>query len=127
MKIEIESDVFDVIPRLKEIDGGYKIMLNLDNGKLELHNEKQTNTYCFTLKENEILPSLIYDVIASDIRFIDNIVLEIDKRNIETENENKNKINDYTSYMSREIFDFENMSSKVYSANKAFKTVWRWE
>lgn len=125
MKIEIESDVFDVIPRLKEIDDGYKIMLNLDNGKLELHNEKQKNTYCFTLKENEILPSLICDVIASDIRFIDNIMQEIDKSNMKAEHENKNKINDYTSYMSREIFNFANVSSKVYSADKVFKTVWR--
>lgn len=125
MKIEIESDVFDVIPRLKEIDDGYKIMLNLESGKLELHNEKQTNTYCFTLKENAILPNLICDVLASDIRFIDNIMKDIVKNNVEVEEESKNKIDDYTSYMSREIFNFANMSSRVYDINKAFKTVWR--
>lgn len=125
MKIEIKSDVFDVIPRLKEIDDGYKIMLNLDNGKLELHNEKQTNTYCFTLKENEILPNLINEVLASNIRFIDNIMIDIDNYNAKTELENKNKINDYTSYMSREIFNFANATSKTYNVNNAFKTVWR--
>lgn len=125
MKIEIKSDVCDVIDRLKNIDDGYKILLNLNNGKLELHNDKQQNSYCFTIKENEISPKIINDVFASDVRFIDNIMLDIDNKNAKIEADNKKQINDYTTYMSREIYNFSNNSSKEYDVNNAIKSVWR--
>ncbi len=125
MKIEIESDVCDVISRLKSIDDGYKILLNLNNGNLELHNDKQQNSYCFTIMENEISPKILDDVFASSIKFIDKIMLDIDNNNANIEKENKRQINDYTTYMSREIYNFSNNSSKEFDANNALKSVWR--
>lgn len=125
MKIEIDSDVCDVINRLKEIDDGYKILLNLKNGKLELHNDKQQNTYCFTLNENEVTPKLLDDVIATSVQFIDDIMLDIDNINNKIEENNKNEIIDYTSYMSKEIYSFSNNSSKEFEPSNVLKSVWR--
>lgn len=125
MKIEIDSDVCDVVNRLKEIDDGYKILLNLKNGKLELHNDKQQNTYCFTLNENEVTPKLLDDVIATSVQFIDDIMLDIDNINNKIEENNKNEIIDYTSYMSKEIYSFSNNSSKEFEPSNVLKSVWR--
>lgn len=125
MKIEIDSDVCDVVNRLKEIDDGYKILLNLKNGKLELHNDKQQNTYCFTLNENEVTPKLLDVVIATSVQFIDDIMLDIDNINNKIEENNKNEIIDYTSYMSKEIYSFSNNSSKEFEPSNVLKSVWR--
>ena len=45
MKIKIESDVFNIINRIKEIDDGYFIMYNTNSKKFEVHNEKNLNSY----------------------------------------------------------------------------------
>ncbi len=125
MKIEIESDVFDIVNRIKEIDDGYKIMLNLKTGLLELHNTNQRNTFCFNIKNNEISSKLIDDIFYSNIRYIDNIINDIDNMNSKVEKESKDETLDLTTYMAKEIFDFSNNSSKEYDLNKAFSSVWR--
>lgn len=125
MMIEIESDVFDMVNRIKEIDDGYRIMLNLKTGRLELHNIYQTNTFCFNIKNNEILPSLIDDIFYSQSRHIDNIISDIDKYNSDIDTNTKDNAKDYTTYTAKEIFDFCNNSSKDYDIKKAFKNIWR--
>lgn len=125
MRKEIESDVFDIVDRIKEIDDGYRIMLNYKTGKLELHNINQNNSFCFNIKNNEISSNLINDILLSQIRYIDNIIENIDNSNALVEKNNKDKVNDLTKYMAKEIFDFSNNSSKAYDCEKAFSNMWR--
>ncbi len=125
MKIEIESDVFDIVDRIKEIDEGYKILYDTKSGKLELHNINQINTFCLNIKNNEILPVLINDILCSQSRFIDNIIDKIDRNNRDIEKNNRDNIKDITDYMAREVFDFSNNSSKEYNCNNAFCNKWR--
>ena len=123
MRIEIESDVFDIVNRIKEIDDGYRILLNLKTGLLELHNINQRNTFCFNIKNNEISSKIIDDIFYSKVENIDNIMSDIDNNNSDIEKNNKNKTLDLTTYMAKEVFDFSNNSSKEYDLDKAFSNV----
>lgn len=125
MKIEIESDVFDIVDRIKEIDDGYMIMYDTKLCRLELHNKKQLNTFCFVVKNNEINSNLINQILCSNIANIDSIVEEIDNNNILIEKVNAEKLKDYTGFVSKEIFDFASNSSKEFKTSDVFRFSWR--
>lgn len=49
MKIQLESDVYFITARLKEIDSSYFVVYDTINKKFELHNREQLfTTYCLT-------------------------------------------------------------------------------
>lgn len=125
MKIEIESDVFDIIKRIKEIDENYYVMYNLDNSKYELHYKNLPNTFCFTYPYDNLDSRIIDMIYMSSVKYIDNIIEDIDNNNIKVENENKEKVNLQTNYQLREIYNFSNNSSKNLDDAKAFTSVWR--
>lgn len=125
MKIEIESDVFDIIKRIKDIDKNYYIMYNLDNCKYELHYRGLPNTYCFTCPFDNLDKRFIDLVYKTNIQYIDNIVEDIDNNNVKLEQEYNNKVNSQTNYQLREIYNFSNNSSKNLDDVKAFTSVWR--
>ncbi|MBE5738282.1 MAG: hypothetical protein E7354_00905 [Clostridiales bacterium] len=125
MKIEIESDVFDIVERVKEIDDGYRIVYDTVSDNLELHNINQKNSFCLNIKNNQISPDLINLILKSEIRYIDTIISEIDSNNEKIEKENSDNVRDLTSYMAGEVFAFANNSSKEFECNKAFGSKWR--
>jgi len=125
MKIKIESDVFDIVDRIKEIDDGYYIILNTQNNKFELHNRNQINSYCFSIENNCLDNRLIDKILYTSIINIDNIVNDIDNYNNEIENNNFNKISHQSKYMLNEFYKFANNSSRDIDDDKAFSTIWR--
>lgn len=125
MKIKIESDVFDIVDRIKEIDDGYYIVLNNQNCKFELHNKKQLNTYCFTIENNCIDNRVIDKILYTNIKNIDKIINEIDKNNIDNENKKIAEISHQSKYMLNEFYKFANNTSRDIDDDKAFSTVWR--
>lgn len=125
MRIEIESDVFDIVNRIKEIDDGYKIMLNLKTGRLEVHNTKQQNTFCFVINGDSLDERVIDKIYSTLSCNADNIMEDIDNNNQLIEKKSRDKLKDYTDYMSREIYSFSNNSSKAYDFKKAFCAKWR--
>lgn len=49
MNLQIKSDVFDIVDRLKEIDKDYFVVFSLAKSKFELHHATQPmTTYCLT-------------------------------------------------------------------------------
>lgn len=125
MKIKIESDVFDISKRIKEIDEGYFIMYNFDNNKYELHCINQPNTYCFSYPYENLDERFINMIYKTNIIYIDNIVEDIDKNNSKIENNINESNKDKSNYMLKEIYDFSNISSKNFDESKAFSSVWR--
>lgn len=125
MKILVESDVFDIAKRIKEIDDGYFILFDISNNRFELHNKKQSKTYCFLYPycnlDNRLI-KLIYD---TNVENIDNIVYCIDKNNAKIEHDNLIKSKDLASYKFHEIYNFANNSSKELNTDVAFTNVWR--
>lgn len=124
MKIKIESDVFDIVNRIKNIDENYFILFDCSKQKYELHNKSQLNTYCFTLPY-ENLDNRIFDMINyTNVCNIDKIIEDIDKNNTETERIQKLKINEMTNFMTKEIYNFASNSSKEFDESKMFSSVW---
>jgi len=112
MKIKIESDVYDIVERIKEIDDGYFIVFNTDRNCFELHNSKQLDSYCLKIPYeflDERVLSLIYGTLISNI---DNIVEDIDNNNNLIEEKELNKVKDVADYKVREIYKFASNSSK---------------
>ena len=125
MKIKIESDVFDIVNRIKEIDDGYFAIYDTIKNRIEIHNGKQFNSYCFTSKFENLTASTIDEILYSNIRNIDKIMEDIDKNNQSIEQNSNNQMMDYGAYMFGEIYNYYNNSSKGYDSDVAFSTVWR--
>ena len=124
MKIKIESDAFDIVTRIKEIDDGYYIVYDTKRNCYELHNSNQINSYCLSIPFDEIDARIIDLIYYTNVLNIDNIMQDIDKDNNEIDRNNNNEILNQTKYMSEEIFKFCNNSSKKYDVSKAFESVW---
>lgn len=125
MLIKVESDVFDIEKRIKEIDDGYFVVFNTKRNKYEIHNMYQENSYCLTIPFDN-LDNRILDLInMSLVRNIDKIIDEIDNNNSKLENKSLETIKDYNDYLVREIYAFSNNSSKEYELEKAFSSIWR--
>lgn len=125
MKIKIESDVFDIVKRIQEIDDGYYILFDLNKQKFEVHNCKQPNSYCFTYPYDNLDLRIFEMIYATSSRFIGKILEDIDNNNANIERNNENKRKDINDYYLREIYNFSNNSSKNYNEEKAFSNVWR--
>ena len=125
MKIKIESDVFDIVKRVKEIDDGYFIVYDTDKLKFELHNYYQFNTYCLTIPFDDIDDRILELIYLSSVTNIDKIIEDIDKNNIAIENNNTQSMKEYGDYILREIYAFANNSSKEYNVQNAFSSIWR--
>lgn len=125
MKIEIESDAFDIVKRIKEIDENYFLLFDLEKEKIELHNKNQINTYCFTYPYDNLDNRMIDLIYKSNIKNIDNIMEDIDKNNMKIEKKNIENAKSNADFMFREIYNFSNNSSKELDDSKAFSSIWR--
>ena len=124
MRVKIESDVFGIVDRIKEIDEEYFIVFNTVKNKYELHNSGQLDSYCLTIPY-DCLDAKIIDLIHfSKVENIDDIMYEIDNNNNIIENNNKDNVKYLTNYMAKEFFEFASNSSKKYDISKAFTSRW---
>ena len=123
MKIKIESDVYDIVDRIKEIDEGYFIIYNTKSRCFELHNYNQADTYCLRIPYDcidERVIDLIYNSLSSNI---DVIIENIDNNNELIEKKNMESIRDVSDYKVREVYKFANNSSKEITG--MFECCWR--
>lgn len=125
MKIKIDSDVFDIIKRIKEIDEGYYILFDLDKNRYELHNINQSTTYCLTYPYEDLDERMISLINKTNSRYIDNIMEDIDNNNAKIEKECEDNAKCTADYMIREIYAFSNNSTKNFDDDKMFASVWR--
>ena len=124
MKIEIESDVHDIVCRLKELDEAYFVVFNTDKKTYEVHNKNQADSYCLTVPF-DCLDSRVVDMVcATNVRFADKIYEDIDRNNKIIEENNERRVQDIVDYKTREIFKFANNSSKDFDVN-VFENNWR--
>ncbi len=125
MKIKIESDVFDIAKRVKQINENYYILFDTSKQKFELHSKEQQNSYCFSYPFQNLDNRFLDLVYTTNIKYIDNIVEDIDNNNREIEQREKQKTKSQTDYMLREIYSFANNSSKELDDKKSFSSIWR--
>lgn len=125
MRIKIDSDVHDIVNRIKDIDEGYFIVFNTLKTKFELHNSKQFKSYCLTIPYEHLDARVLSLIYMSSVANIDNILEEIDKNNIDIENNCVNGIKDVADYKLREIYKFASNSSKEIDYENTFINNWR--
>ncbi|MBE5735894.1 MAG: hypothetical protein E7356_00850 [Clostridiales bacterium] len=124
MRIKIESDVFDITDRIKEIDDGYFIVFNTLTSQYEVHNYKQENTYCFVVNDVAIDKRVLDKVYDTSIENIDNIIDDIAKNNIGVSKNCNEKILEQSAYQIREIYEYASSASRPIGDN-VFVTEWR--
>ena len=120
MKIKIESDVFNIINRIKEIDDGYFILYNTNSKKFEVHNQKNINTYCLTIPYSSLDSRTIELIHKTSIKHYDKIIEELNDDNEKYRKKEIEKIKEINDYKVREILKYSNNKE----VNTAFKTMW---
>ena len=78
----LNSDVYNISNRVKEIDKYYYVVLNTSTGKYEIHNSSQIgSTYCLTLPYNELDERTLNYIHKTKSIHIENILNDIEKEN----------------------------------------------
>lgn len=123
--IRIDSDVFDISKRIKEIDKDYYIVYNLRNGKYEVHNSSQNlNSYSLTCPYNTLDKRLLDYTLKTSIRNSEKIFYEIDNHNKKIEKDIDEKRKDESGIVLKEIYKYANFGSKDFDENNAYKNKW---
>ena len=117
MKYKIESDVFDIVERIKDVDDGYFVLYDDKVNKFEIHSYKQKNTFCFSVDCCCFDKTVLDKLFCSNVKYIDNIIEEIDNNNIKIENYNKELLREVSSFNVKEIYEFSSNSSKDFNVN----------
>jgi hypothetical protein len=124
MKIKIESDVFDIVDRIKEIDDGYFILYDLNKCVYELHNKNQADTYCMVL-DGDLTANVLDLILYSKVDNIDNIIKEVDNSNAKIESNCMESVKNDAKYIFSEVYKFSNNSSKNIKYDSMFISKWR--
>ncbi len=93
--IKIESDVFFICQRLKEVDESYQVFYNLRTESYEVHSsEQQKNSYCFKIPFDRLDERTIDYAVKTRSENRDKLLKEIELNNKRIEERNiKNQIN----------------------------------
>ena len=86
-QIVLESDVFCICDRLKEIDPSYFVIYNFSRKKFEVHSSQQKDSsYCFTVPFNFLDDRTIEFAKKTSVSRREEIIKEIDLQNQLIEN-----------------------------------------
>ena len=122
MRIKIDSDVFNITRRIKEIDNSYFVMYNLSSHKYEIHSSKNKSTYCLTVPYNQLDARTIELIHKTAIRNYDAIMREIDLHNSKIESSKIEQEKEKNDYKIRELLKYSKIQSE--EINQAFKMDW---
>jgi hypothetical protein len=122
--LPVDSNVFNIPERLRQIDPGYFVMFNPRNQTFELHHEGQDFTYCLTFPFDELDGRAIDYVQETRIERLGAIRRQMDAHNEKVEADKRRDFDDKVDYLSKEIHRSALRRNEVPDAG-AFKTVWR--
>lgn len=81
--IKIESDVFFIVERIKQIDCSYEIYYNLHDKCYEVHsNEQRGTSYCFKVPYDVLDERVLWYTMRTRVENRDKILQEIEKDNL---------------------------------------------
>ena len=80
--LKIQSDVYFICQRLREIDDSYFVMYNLDRQAYEVHSNAQgRDSFCFTVPFEQLDGRTIEFALKTSAHRRDEIINEIEKNN----------------------------------------------
>ena len=124
MLVNITTDVFDILSRLKAIDSNYFIVFNTNKQRYEVHNSGQKQTFCLTVPFNKIDARLVPYVRKTRRENADKLIKEMEIHNEKLEQEIKRVQNDEASWKLKEMFDYANKKNNDVNFNDAYKDKW---
>jgi len=110
----IETNVYDIPQRLKEIDPGYFVVYNHADHEFEVHRKEQIgNTFCLSIPYSELDCRTLNRVRETSIARTKIIMDQIEKEQIQREISASTKMNDDISAQLREIHRYVAPKSQV--------------
>lgn len=92
----IESDVFDICKRIKELDPSYYIVYNFQNNKFEVHsNYQRGNSFCFIVPFDALDARVLEYARKTSVARKDKLIEEIDRENELAEKRNRQQVFDH--------------------------------
>ena len=93
MNVIINSDVYNIAKRIKDIDRDYFIVYNTSKNVYEVHNSSQIgSTYCVYIPYNTLDVRTLEFVYMTQSKFISDIIAKIDSENKLKENAEKSRV-----------------------------------
>ena len=93
MNVIINSDVYNIAKRIKDIDRDYFIVYNTSKNVYEVHNSSQIgSTYCVCIPYNTLDVRTLEFVYMTQSKFISDIIAKIDSENKLKENAEKSRV-----------------------------------
>lgn len=127
MKIKIDTNVYMIPERLKEIDNGYFVMRDLDNMRFEVHNSNNlSDTFCFVVPFDELDDRTIEHCKKTSIANLDRIIKEMDDYNTKLEMTVNNKAFEEANDKAKEIVKYVKDKEDIDWVENAFsnKMIW---
>mgnify|MGYP001000667952 CR=1 FL=1 len=126
MLIPIETNVYNIPERLKEIDKDYFVVFNTEAQQFEVHNLGQIgNTLALNIPYDELDNRTIDLVQKTRIENAKKIFDEIDRQNLKLEIDSSKKWKDVTDQQLREMHRYvTNHESKETIPDDAYTTRW---
>jgi len=123
----ITNSTHNIPARLKQIDSDYFLVRNHATKQFEVHHWKQIGgTFCLNIPFNELDERTLQRVRETQIQYIDNIIAEMDRHNVELETKGDKELKEVTEVVTKDIFRYLNTheSKETIDANsKYFKEV----
>lgn len=101
--IPVESNVFDIPNRLREINSNYFVMFNPSTQLFELHDKSQTVTHCLTFPFDELDGRCIDYTRERLVHRADILFKEMEAKNAKIEAEAEKKFTDDVGVIAKEI------------------------
>lgn len=122
MRIKIESDVFDIVNRIKLIDKNYYVVYNTNSKKFEIHNSRYRCSYCLTIPYKNLDARTLNLIHKTSAKNYDSVVKDIDLENERLKKKQIEKTREISDYKINEILKYSESSSQ--NIGKVFETKW---
>lgn len=101
------NDIYGISRRIREVNSSYCLFLNLLTKKYEVHDlSNHFNSLCLTLEPHELNSTLIRKLHISKRENMKNYFIQIEENNKKIEAQQKQKLLNQTSDLTKEIFDY---------------------
>lgn len=123
--IKINSDVFNIVTRIKSLNKNYFVLFNKITNTFELHTkERPNNSFELTLPRGNLDVRTISFIQKQLNRNVLQVIKEVEEHNKNLENKKNAAILEESAYKLKEIYAYAQKGAKSYEHNKSYQTKW---
>lgn len=125
MKIRIREDLFDISSRIKEVDKNYYIIYDTKKRRYEVHSAMQKdNSFCFVVGKRLDYYAIV-KAQKTSIKWLKNIIKNIDEDNKRVEEKRKNEISYKYKTNIKSVLDYIDRKNKTVDCKNFMGNGWR--